>query len=72
MSSAQDRYMEIVVGKIREDRYPSGQLMDRVERSLASREHLEAYLDALFEKVEDDHYPSLQMLDRIARLVPLI
>ena len=60
------------VSRIDEDRYPSGELMDRVELALDSPEHVAAYLDVLFGKVDDCHYPSRHILDRIARFAPMI
>ena len=71
MASPRDRYFELVLDKVREDRYPSGELMDRLEAALTSREELEEYLDVLLRKIEQDHYPSKQMLDRVHRLAPL-
>ena len=70
MASAHDRYFELVLEKVRDDRYPSGELMDRLEAAMSSREQLAGYLDVLLEKIEDDDYPSKQMLDRVHRLVP--
>ena len=72
MSEANDKYVEYVMRRIAADHYPSGELMDRVEAALASREHVAAYLDVLFEKVDGDHYPSRDLLDRIARFAPLV
>jgi hypothetical protein len=71
MATAQERYYELVLEKIAADRYPSGELMDRLEAAVSSREQLEGYLDVLLEKIESDHYPSKQMLDRVHRLAPL-
>jgi hypothetical protein len=71
MASAQERYFQLVLEKVAEDRYPSGELMDRLEAGLSTREQLEHYLSVLLEKVERDHYPSKQMLDRLHRLAPL-
>jgi len=68
-SSPQDRYMEILLEKVRTDRYPSGDLMDRIEVSLTSRRQAAEYLDVLYEKIDGDRYPSGQMLDRIQRNV---
>ena len=70
MATAQERYYELVLEKVTEDRYPSGELMDRLEAAMASRDQLEEYLDVLLEKIEEDHYPSKQMLDRVHRLAP--
>jgi hypothetical protein len=71
MATAQERYYELVLEKIEADRYPSGELMDRLEAAMSSREQLEGYLDVLLEKIEADDYPSKQMLDRVHRLAPL-
>jgi hypothetical protein len=71
MATAQERYYELVLGKVAGDRYPSGELMDRLEAAIASREQLDEYLDVLLEKIDGDDYPSKQMLDRVHRLAPL-
>ena len=68
MASPHDRYFELVLEKIRDDRYPSGELMDRLEAALRSRDELTEYLDMLLDKIEADHYPSKQMLDRVLGL----
>jgi hypothetical protein len=66
ITKAHDRYMRLLLEKIALDRYPSGELMDRVE-ILLDQEHVDDYVELLFEKIERDHYPSKQMLDRVAR-----
>jgi hypothetical protein len=58
--------MRALLDRIQEDRYPSGELMDRVE-ILLDRDHVDEYVDILFQKIDDCHYPSKQLLDRIAR-----
>ena len=70
MAQHRDRYLQLLLERIAEDKYPSGELMDRAEEALTKPEHLAAYLDVLLEKVDDSWYPSKQMLDRIARLAP--
>ena len=70
MSDLRDRYMELLLERIREDMYPSGELMDRAEAAFTTPEHVEAYLEVLLEKVGETWYPSKQMLDRINRLAP--
>lgn len=72
MATASERYYDLVLDKITHDRYPSGELMDRLEAGITSREQLERYLEVLLDKIEQDHYPSKQMLDRIRRLAALI
>jgi hypothetical protein len=66
ITQAHDRYLQLLLQKIAMDRYPSGELMDRVE-ILLDDEHVDTYVELLFEKIERDHYPSKQMLDRVAR-----
>jgi hypothetical protein len=68
MPTAQDRYVALVLEKIAEDRYPSGELMDRLEAALADEDQLDDYLHTLLDKIESDRYPSKQMLDRVLRL----
>jgi hypothetical protein len=58
--------MQVLFDKIRQDKYPSGEMMDRIEIVL-DREHVDEYLDLLFQKVEECRYPSKQLLDRIVR-----
>jgi hypothetical protein len=70
MGAHRDRYLELLLERIGEDMYPSGELMDRAEAAITRPEHLAAYLDVLLGKVDETWYPSKQMLDRIDRLAP--
>jgi hypothetical protein len=70
LSDLRDRYLEMLFERIREDAYPSGELMDRAEAAFTSREHVETYVALLIEKADETWYPSKQMLDRINRLAP--
>ena len=70
MSDLRDRYLEVLLERIREDQYPSGELMNRVEEAITTREQLETYVAILIEKADETWYPSKQMLDRINRLAP--
>jgi len=70
MAEHRDRYLELILERIRGDRFPSGELMDRAEEAMTRREHRDAYLDVLLEKADESWYPSKQMLDRINRLAP--
>ncbi len=67
--SAQQRYVSMLMERIRQDRYPSLQLMDRVEAGLWTSQQLGEYLDLLLEKADEAWYPSKQILDRIHRLL---
>jgi hypothetical protein len=66
ITEAHDRYIRVLLDHIAADRYPSGELMDRVE-ILLDRDHVDGYLELLFQKVEADRCPSKELLDRIAR-----
>ena len=70
MGRHRDRYLELLLERISDDHYPSGELMDRAEAALTKPEHLAAYLDVLIDKADESRYPSKQMLDRINRLAP--
>ena len=67
-TTPQDWYANLLMEKIREDDYPSSDLMDRLEATVRSREQAEEYIGVLMEKVDASRYPSKQMLDRIERV----
>jgi len=71
-TSARETYVELLFDKVRDDQYPSGELLDRIEAALATREHAAEYLELLVSKVESSRYPSHQLLDRIERLAARI
>jgi hypothetical protein len=71
-TSARETYVELLFDKVRDDQYPSGELLDRIEAALATREHAAEYLDLLVSKVDSCRYPSHQLLDRIERLAARI
>jgi len=61
------RYSDVLIDRIRVCRYPSKELMDRVELTLRDRGHAYEYADVLLSKITK--YPSLQLLDRLAGLI---
>jgi hypothetical protein len=66
ITQAHDRYMQALLDKIYAERFPSGEMMDRVE-ILLDREHVDEYVDALLRKIEECRYPSKQIMDRVTR-----
>ena len=70
-AAAHERYVEVLLEKVREDRFPSGSLMDRIEAGITTREQAQEYFDLLMDRVEDSRYPSGQLLDRIERIAAL-
>jgi len=69
MPAAQQRYLDMLMERIRQDRFPSHQLLDRIEASFWSPEQVVEYVDLLLEKVDESWYPSHQILDRVQRLL---
>jgi hypothetical protein len=68
----QERYLEMLFERIRDDRYPSHQLLDRIEASIWTSEQLTEYVEMLLEKADDAHYPSHQLLERVERMLRLV
>jgi hypothetical protein len=64
---AQGWMVEMLMDKIRNDRYPSVTQMSIVEASLP-RELIPDYLELLIEKAAQDHIPSVPLLQRISRI----
>ncbi|HEY2436342.1 MAG TPA: hypothetical protein VGH93_04115 [Solirubrobacteraceae bacterium] len=71
MPPLQQRYYDILMERVRTDRYPSLQLLDRLEATIFSSEQMVEYVDMLLEKVDDSWYPSGQLLDRIDRMMKI-
>ena len=69
MATVQQAYFDVLMNRVRNDRYPSHQLMDRIEVALATSEQVAQYVAMLIEKVDESWYPSGQMLDRIQRML---
>src|SRR5437764_12838074 len=66
--AVRDRLVREFLRHAEQSAHPSHQLLDRVERSLHSRDAAEDYADLLLEKTASAH-PSLRMLDRAERMV---
>jgi len=71
MPTPQERYFNMLMERVIEDRYPSHQLLDRIEASFWSPEQMVQYVEMLLEKADASWYPSHQLLDRIQRLMAL-
>jgi hypothetical protein len=69
MPATQERYHEILMERIRSDRYPSHQLLDRIEASLWTPDQMVAYVELLLDKMDETWYPSSPMMDRIQRML---
>ena len=68
-TSTQQRYLEILMERVRQDRYPSHQLLDRIEAALYTSEQVADYGELLLEKIDESWYPSGQLLNRMQRIL---
>jgi hypothetical protein len=64
-----DRYMESLLDRITEVRYPSKELLDRAENLAYTREQAERLVAYLIRTVDGVRYPSHQLMDRIERIL---
>ncbi len=66
--ASRNRLVGLLLRHVEQPNHPSHQMLDRVERSLVTREDAEDYVDVLLSKSAVAH-PSLRMLDRAERTV---
>jgi hypothetical protein len=71
MAPLQQRYYDLLMERVRSDRYPSHQLLNRLEASIYTPEQVIEYVDMLIAKNDESWYPSGQMLDRVERMLRL-
>jgi hypothetical protein len=67
--ATQERYYEMLMERIRDDQYPSPQLLDRIEAAFWTPEQFHAYVELLIDKADQSWYTSPQLLDRIQRML---
>ena len=70
-TTQQERLLEVLMERVRGDRYPSGQLLNRIEASLWTPNQIVEYVDLLLDKIDESWYPSGQLLDRVQRMMAL-
>ena len=68
----QERFVQLLLEKVKTDPYPSRIHMDMLEASLNRPDQLVEYLEALMDKVENTRFPSHAMLERIQRIVAML
>jgi hypothetical protein len=64
-----DKYMDALLDRITEVRYPSRELLDRAENLAYTREQAERLVQYLISTVETSQYPSHQLMDRVERIL---
>jgi hypothetical protein len=70
-TTSQEGLYEILMERVSTDRYPSHQLLDRLEESLWTSEQVTGYVNMLLAKIDESWYPSGQLLDRVQRMMSL-
>ena len=64
-----DAYIDKLLDRITQARYPSHELLQRAENLVYKREQAERLLSYMVSTVDSVRYPSHQMLDRIERIL---
>jgi hypothetical protein len=67
--SLKQRYVEMLLDRVKTDRYPSQYHLDLIEATVRDPDQIAEYLEALIEKVEATRFPSISLLRRIQRIV---
>ena len=63
-NALQERYAEVLLDKIRDDRYPSTTQMNLLE-SIAPPQQLAEYVMHLLERISNEPHPSTSMMQRV-------
>lgn len=63
-----ERFMSILVEEIERERYPSGEILNLLERTMSLRDRARI-ANVLLDNLAAHRYPSPEMLRRVARLV---
>jgi hypothetical protein len=72
MDPTQQRYLEVLMERVRQDRYPSHQLLDRIEAALFTPQQVADYCELLLEKIDESWYPSGQLMNRMQRMLAFV
>ncbi|OLE38889.1 MAG: hypothetical protein AUG48_00605 [Actinobacteria bacterium 13_1_20CM_3_68_9] len=64
-----DEYIDALLDRITQVRYPSHELIERATNIVYKREQAERLLQYLISTVEGVRYPSHQIMDRIERIL---
>jgi hypothetical protein len=70
-ASPHQRYVHLLMERVRRDTYPSGSDLDRIEQFISTPDELVDYLEYLFEKIEESSRPSAELMNRLERLLSL-
>jgi hypothetical protein len=63
------RYSDLLTERIKASRYPSLELIDRLERVLSATGDYDDYVDILLDKLQEGNYPSQELMNRVERVI---
>lgn len=63
-----DEFYALMLDMVRDDHYPSTQMLDLLEQTMLGHERVEL-ANILMDKIRQDSYPSIMMLHRLARII---
>lgn len=69
--TSQGRLYEMLMERVSTDRYPSHDLLNRIEEILWTPEQIVGYVEMLLSKIDEAWYPSHQLLDRAQRMMAI-
>jgi len=69
--SLQDVYVNLLMDRVRDQKYPNPEHLDRIESALRTPEQLREYLRLLLTLAGSTKRPSPSILDRLQRLAAL-
>ena len=72
MATSEERYFELLIERVSSDRFPSHQLLDRIEAGFWNSDQITAYVELLIDKIDETWYPSPQLLDRVQRMLTVV
>jgi hypothetical protein len=64
-----EKYMDALLDRITEVRYPSHELLERAENLAFTKEQAERLVAYLIRTIEGVRYPSHQLMDRVERIL---
>ncbi|HET9077953.1 MAG TPA: hypothetical protein VFN68_13545 [Acidimicrobiales bacterium] len=71
-SPLRQEFTQILLDQVRDGRYPSPTMLDRIEAVIGDRASAEEYVAGLLDLLAADRFPSPMMLDRVAGLLAVL
>jgi hypothetical protein len=62
------RIVDSLMEKVEDTRFPSSELLDRVENAIRTEDELSEYAEILVKKLENTRFPSKELFNRLERI----